>query len=193
VHSLTGAEGPFRVLVLKSGQSDEANPPCAAVFGEPGPGCLVRIHSRCLYGEVFDSLDCDCRAQLNRSLELIRAAGSGVLIYLDQEGRGAGLLAKARAYALSQELGIDSFSSYRELGLPSDLRNYDGAVDLLDELGLRKVTLLTNNPAKVAAVEEAGIEVVQRSLRISGLGERAREYLAAKDRQLTRNTDPPES
>ena len=132
----------------------------AVVYGEVRPGCLVRIHSRCMYSEVFDSRECDCGWQLRRSRELLTVQG-GVLIYLDQEGRGAGLRAKANAYRLNNEEGLDTFQAYEKLGLPSDLREYADAVQILNELGLTSVRLLTNNPGKIEALEKAGITVIR--------------------------------
>jgi GTP cyclohydrolase II len=177
-------------VVLDEDPAGRAQPPCAAVFGRPEQGCLVRIHSRCLYGEVFGSEDCDCQAQLEKSKSLIRDAGSGVLIYLDQEGRGAGLCAKARAYALADERGTDSFTSYEWMGLPVDSRSYDGAVELLRRLDLRRVALLTDNRGKIDAVQAAGIEVEHRSLKIAELRGRAREYVMAKERRFAQGHPP---
>jgi GTP cyclohydrolase II len=158
------------------------NRPCAAVFGEPTDGCLVRIHSRCVYGEIFESVDCDCRDQLRQSMAMMRKAGAGVLIYLDQEGRGAGLLAKARGYQLTQTTGLDTFSSYRMLGLPEDARTYEDAVAILRGLNLKRVRLLTNNPAKVAALSTAEVQVEQQRFLVRGQSREARRYLAAKAR-----------
>ena len=130
----------------------------AAVYGSVKDGSLVRIHSRCMYSEVFASRECDCGWQLRRSRQLLTVHG-GVLIYLDQEGRGAGLRAKADAYRLTQEEGLDTYQAYEKLGLPADLRDYADAAQLLKEIGLSAVRLLTNNPDKVEAVQKAGIAV----------------------------------
>jgi GTP cyclohydrolase II len=132
----------------------------AAVYGEARDGSLVRIHSKCMYSEVFGSRECDCGWQLKRSRELLTVQG-GVLIYLDQEGRGAGLRSKANAYRLNHEDGLDTYQAYEKLGLPSDLRDYADAVQILNELGLTSVRLLTNNPSKIQALEKAGITVVR--------------------------------
>jgi 3,4-dihydroxy 2-butanone 4-phosphate synthase/GTP cyclohydrolase II len=136
----------------------------AAVYGEVKDGSLVRIHSRCVYSEVFGSRECDCGWQLRRSRELLTLQG-GVLIYLDQEGRGAGLRAKADAYRLNHEDGLDTYQAYEKLGLPSDSRNYADAVQVLKELKLTRVRLLTNNPCKIEALEKAGITVDRVPLR----------------------------
>ncbi|WP_326838212.1 GTP cyclohydrolase II RibA [Amycolatopsis rhabdoformis] len=179
-HELHGAEGTFTVYVLDDVPG--LNKPAAAVFGEPADDCLVRVHSRCLYGEIFASDDCDCRAQLHKSLELIREAGSGVLIYLDQEGRGAGLGVKAQGYEISQLLGLDTFESYAHMKVEADTRTYGHAVRLLNELKLDQVRLLTNNPAKVEALRDAGIIVERQELVVDHPGEQAQRYLLAKER-----------
>jgi 3,4-dihydroxy 2-butanone 4-phosphate synthase/GTP cyclohydrolase II len=117
-----------------------------------------------MYSEVFDSRECDCGWQLKRSRELLTVQG-GVLIYLDQEGRGAGLQAKANAYLLNNQEGLDTYQAYDRLGLPHDLREYADAVQILSELGLTSVRLLTNNPSKVEALEKVGITVVRVPLK----------------------------
>ncbi len=122
---------------------------------------LVRLHSECLTGDVLGSLRCDCGQQLHAALELIAEAPSGVLLYLPQEGRGIGLANKIRAYAL-QDQGLDTVDANLALGLPVDRRDYAAAAHVLRNLGLRRVRLLTNNPAKSAALEKHGVEVVQR-------------------------------
>ncbi|WP_067537487.1 GTP cyclohydrolase II [Nocardia crassostreae] len=153
----------------------------ALIFGDKLPeDCLVRIHSRCLYGEVLRSDDCDCSRELDMSLDLIQHEGAGILIYLEQEGRGAGLIAKARGYQHSERTGADTFTSYEALGIPADLRSYDDAVATLVALGPRSVRLLTNNPEKVAAVRAAGLRVTAVPLHARPRSERARRYLEAK-------------
>lgn len=176
-HALEAGHRNFRVLVLEG--TDEFNPASAAVFGDPADGCLVRIQSRCLYGEIFGSTNCDCLYQLQKSLEEIKRE-SGVLIYLDQEGRGAGLLTKAKGYRLCQETGIDTFAAYAELKCKADTRSYGEAATLLKQLGLKEVTLLTNNPAKLEGLEVGGIKVRLRPLLIPEPGEHTRDYLVAK-------------
>jgi GTP cyclohydrolase II len=122
---------------------------------------LVRLHSECLTGDVLGSLRCDCGQQLGAALELIASAPSGVLLYLPQEGRGIGLANKIRAYAL-QDQGLDTVDANLALGLPVDRRDYAAAAHILLSLGLRQVRLLTNNPAKSAALEKHGVQVVER-------------------------------
>jgi GTP cyclohydrolase II len=194
-HFLTSPDKRFRVVVMDASTPDITTPPCAAIFGEPEDGCLVRIHSRCLYSEAFRSEDCDCRAQLERTLDLIHDKGAGIIIYLDQEGRGLGLLAKAHGVAYSQATGKDTYASYADLGFQADARNYTVAAKLITDLGLTQVRLLTNNPDKMAALKEYGIEVEQEPLVVS-VGESARPYLEAKrarGHHLPAAPQPPES
>lgn len=122
---------------------------------------LVRIHSQCLTGDVFGSLRCDCRQQLEMALSMIAAAGCGVLIYEQQEGRGIGLMAKLQAYEL-QDRGLDTVEANVELGYAVDCREYRLPVEVMKALELTEIRLLSNNPAKVAAVEKAGIKVTER-------------------------------
>jgi len=122
---------------------------------------LVRIHSQCLTGDVFGSLRCDCRLQLELALRKIAAEGSGILLYEQQEGRGIGLMAKLKAYEL-QDQGLDTVEANVELGYAADCREYELPAEVLKLLGIAQVRLITNNPEKVAALESAGIAVVER-------------------------------
>jgi GTP cyclohydrolase II len=122
---------------------------------------LVRIHSQCLTGDVFGSLRCDCRLQLELALKEIAKAGAGILLYEQQEGRGIGLMAKLKAYEL-QDQGLDTVEANEELGFAADYREYELPAEVLKLLGVKRVRLMTNNPDKVAALESAGIEVVER-------------------------------
>ena len=122
---------------------------------------LVRIHSQCLTGDVFGSLRCDCRLQLELALGKIAEAGAGILLYEQQEGRGIGLMAKLRAYEL-QDHGMDTVEANEELGYAADCRAYELPAEVLKLLGVASVRLITNNPEKVAALESAGITVVER-------------------------------
>ena len=124
---------------------------------------LVRIHSQCLTGDVFHSMRCDCRQQLELALSMIAEAGAGILIYEQQEGRGIGLMAKLQAYEL-QDKGLDTVEANVELGYDNDYRQYKLPAEILRQLGVKQVRLISNNPEKVAAVENAGIKVVERVL-----------------------------
>ncbi len=122
---------------------------------------LVRVHSQCMTGDVFGSLRCDCRQQLEMALAMIAAAGAGVLVYEQQEGRGIGLMAKLQAYDL-QDKGFDTVEANVKLGFKPDQREYSLPVEVLKTLGVKELKLLSNNPDKVRAIEEAGITVVER-------------------------------
>jgi GTP cyclohydrolase II len=122
---------------------------------------LVRIHSQCLTGDVFGSLRCDCRMQLELALTRIAEEGAGILLYEQQEGRGIGLMAKLKAYEL-QDQGLDTVEANEELGFAADCRAYDLAADVLKLLGVKRVRLMTNNPEKVDGLESAGITVTER-------------------------------
>jgi GTP cyclohydrolase II len=122
---------------------------------------LVRIHSQCLTGDVFGSLRCDCRQQLEMALSMIAHAGAGVLVYELQEGRGIGLMAKLQAYEL-QDSGLDTVQANEKLGFKADERGFQLPAEVLKALGLKSVRLLSNNPQKVAALEAAGIKVTER-------------------------------
>lgn len=151
---------------------------------------LVRLHSRCLYGEVLGSMDCDCRAQLDMAFEKMAREGSGVFLYLEQEGRGAGLLSKAKAYVLKETNGLDTVAAYRELDLPLDQRHYTAAAFVLRRLGLERVRLLTNNPAKLDGLTKANIEVEQVLLQTTPTPQDI-EYLRVKQFKLGQNLGLP--
>jgi len=140
---------------------------------------LVRIHSQCLTGDVFGSSKCDCGAQLHRTLEMIQAEGRGAIVYQQQEGRGIGILNKIRAYAL-QDAGADTVEANERLDLPVDARDYRQCAEVLFDLGLCKVKVISNNPGKLRALEEAGLEIVERvSIEVES-SEPAARYLQTK-------------
>ncbi|HEY7856411.1 MAG TPA: GTP cyclohydrolase II [Terriglobales bacterium] len=141
---------------------------------------LLRIHSQCLTGDVFGSLRCDCRQQLELALAAIAEAGAGLLIYEDKEGRGIGLMAKLQAYAL-QDHGADTVEANQRLGFSADSRDYALPAAILVALGIRQVRLLSNNPEKIQALERAGITVVERiACEPAELSAAARRYLEVK-------------
>jgi GTP cyclohydrolase II len=144
---------------------------------------LVRIHSQCLTGDVFHSLRCDCRAQLELALHMIAEEGRGLLIYEHQEGRGIGLLNKLRAYELQDE-GADTVEANERLGFESDLRNYELPGEILRYFGLKSVRLLSNNPDKVAAVEAAGVRVDERVPCIVPAMDSTEAYLRTKKEKM---------
>jgi GTP cyclohydrolase II len=150
--------GHFRILAFEAGGETAV----ALVMGDLKAAVpLVRIHSQCLTGDVFGSLRCDCRQQLELALSMIAAAGAGVLVYDQQEGRGIGLMAKLQAYQL-QDQGRDTVEANVELGFKADERGFALPAQVLKQLGLKQVKLLSNNPDKVAALERAGVKVVER-------------------------------
>jgi GTP cyclohydrolase II len=144
---------------------------------------LVRIHSQCLTGDVFTSERCDCRAQLELSMDKISREPSGVLLYLPQEGRGIGLLNKLKAYELQDE-GLDTVEANNKLGFDADSRDYGFAAEALKALGVHKVRLLSNNPDKVAQLEKAGIEVVERVPCRPRTSRHSEKYLRTKKRKM---------
>jgi GTP cyclohydrolase II len=148
-----------------------------------GPPPLVRIHSECLTGDVFHSLRCDCRAQLELALETIAAEGRGAVIYEHQEGRGIGLMNKLRAYQL-QDQGADTVEANEQLGFAADLRGYLMPVAILKHLGLKTVRLMSNNPEKIEALTNAGIEVAERVSAVTKPVASSAEYLRTKREKL---------
>jgi len=144
---------------------------------------LVRIHSQCLTGDVFASMRCDCRQQLELALSMIADAGAGVLIYEQQEGRGIGLMAKLQAYEL-QDNGLDTVEANVELGYDNDYREYKLPSEILRQLGVKEVRLISNNPDKVAAVEAAGIKVVERVSAEVEPYEHSEAYLRTKKEKM---------
>jgi GTP cyclohydrolase II len=144
---------------------------------------LVRIHSQCLTGDVFGSLRCDCRQQLEMALAMIAEQGAGVLIYEQQEGRGIGLMAKLQAYEL-QDAGLDTVEANERLGFEADLRAFAMPAGILKALGVSKVRLLSNNPDKVAALKRGGIEVIERVPCEVTPSSHAEDYLKTKKEKM---------
>jgi GTP cyclohydrolase II len=165
------------VAFRDAGTGEEHVALLVGAFGGKPP--LVRLHSECLTGDVFGSLKCDCGPQLQEALRLIGAAGGGVLLYLRQEGRGIGLANKLRAYAL-QDRGLDTIEANLRLGFADDERGYGVAAAMLRALGVEEVRLLTNNPAKVAGLEAAGIRVAERVAHHMPVNPHNADYIATK-------------
>src|SRR5213078_2609984 len=153
--------GTFQIAGYRSLTSDEE---FVALFkGElrRDVPTLVRIHSQCLTGDVFGSAKCDCGAQLHRTMQMIEEAGRGAIVYQQQEGRGIGIINKIRAYAL-QDQGADTIEANEKLGFEIDARDYQQCAEILFDLGLCKVKVISNNPDKLAALERAGLRIVER-------------------------------
>lgn len=148
-----------------------------------GEGVLARIHSECWTGETLGSLKCDCREQLDNAIAAIVAAGRGVVVYLRQEGRGIGLGNKIKAYAL-QEQGADTVEANEALGFAADLRSYEIAAAILRDLGVRSVSLMTNNPDKIAGLEKAGVPITDRVPHWGLDQEHNHDYLEVKRQKL---------
>jgi GTP cyclohydrolase II len=178
--------GRFRIHGFRLESEDGAKPEeaVALVMGDVhSTAPLVRIHSQCLTGDVFGSLRCDCRQQLELALTLIASEGAGILIYEQQEGRGIGLMPKLQAYEL-QDSGLDTVEANERLGFKADHREFALPAEILKSLGVAQVRLLSNNPDKVAALERAGIEVVERVPCEVTPSPHAEDYLRTKREKL---------
>jgi 3,4-dihydroxy 2-butanone 4-phosphate synthase/GTP cyclohydrolase II len=175
--------GEFRVIGYRN-DVDRAEH-VALVYGDVDgkSNVAVRMHSKCLTGDVFHSLRCDCGVQLHRALELIAQEGRGVVVYLDQEGRGIGLLNKLRAYQL-QDVGNDTVEANARLGFKADLRDFGIGAQILRDLGLSTLRVMTNNPRKLVGLEGYGLEIVERIPLLADATPDNRAYLAAKRDKL---------
>ena len=172
--------GRFRIYGFRLGDEEAVALVMGEVHASPP---LVRIHSQCLTGDVFGSLRCDCRQQLEMALSLIAEEGAGVLIYEQQEGRGIGLMPKLQAYEL-QDTGLDTVEANEKLGFKADHREFALPAEILKTLGVKRVRLLSNNPDKVAALEKAGVEVTERVPCEVTPTSHAEEYLKTKKQKL---------
>jgi GTP cyclohydrolase II len=171
----------FQLEPVQNGKPEEA---VALVMGDVhSVPPLVRIHSQCLTGDVFGSLRCDCRQQLEMALSMIAGEGSGILIYEQQEGRGIGLMPKLQAYEL-QDAGLDTVEANEKLGFKADHREFALPAEMLKALGVNAVRLLSNNPDKVSALERAGVEVVERVPCEVTASAHAEEYLKTKREKM---------
>jgi 3,4-dihydroxy 2-butanone 4-phosphate synthase/GTP cyclohydrolase II len=175
--------GEFEVVVYRHGPNDDEALAVTLGTFSPEEPVFARVHSECLTGEVLGSLKCDCREQLELALTRIQEHGRGVLIYLRQEGRGIGLGNKIRAYAL-QDAGADTVQANHQLGFATDLREFDVAAAILKDLGVYKIKLHTNNPDKIQALEDNGIEIVSRLPAYGAVNPHNRRYLETKHRAL---------
>jgi 3,4-dihydroxy 2-butanone 4-phosphate synthase/GTP cyclohydrolase II len=181
---LPTAHGNFKLTAYRSDIEDKTH--LAMVLGDPGPGkpTMVRVHSECLTGDVFGSLRCDCGKQLDRAMELIGAEGEGVIVYLRQEGRGIGLENKLRAYEL-QDAGKDTVEANESLGFKADHRDYGIGAQIVCDLGVNRIRLMTNNPKKFIGLSGFGIDIVGRvPLEITPVDQRTQRYLKAKKEKL---------
>ena len=180
--------GQFRIMGFEgqaqTGPERRLETAVALVMGDiQGDAPLVRIHSQCLTGDVFGSLRCDCRQQLEISLKMIAEAGCGVLVYEQQEGRGIGLMAKLEAYEL-QDKGLDTVEANEKLGFKADHREFALPAEVLKALGVKQVRLLSNNPDKVQALEKAGVKVIERVPCVAEAESHSEAYLKTKQEKM---------
>jgi 3,4-dihydroxy 2-butanone 4-phosphate synthase / GTP cyclohydrolase II len=175
--------GEWRIVGYANDVDDREH--VALVYGDLGDGedVLVRMHSKCLTGDVFHSLKCDCGWQLHNAMGMIQRDGRGVVVYLDQEGRGIGLLNKLKAYEL-QDTGLDTVQANEQLGFRPDLRNYGIGAQILLDLGVRSIRVMTNNPRKLVGVEGYRLRVVERVPIEAPPNEENRDYLETKRAKL---------
>jgi len=180
----TRSGGEFRALVYEN-DIDHVDH-VALVKGEirPEDDVLVRVHSECLTGDAFGSLRCDCGEQLAAALKMIEEEGRGVLLYMRQEGRGIGLKNKIKAYGLQDHEGLDTVQANERLGFPADMRDYGVGSQILVDLGVRRMRLITNNPGKRAGIEGYGLQIVERVPLEIQPNEKNFEYLRTKKEKL---------
>ena len=175
--------GEFRLIGYRSLISEEEFVVLARGEFAAENETLVRIHSQCLTGDVFGSTRCECGQQLRSAMKMIAEAGSGAIVYQHQEGRGIGIINKIRAYALQDE-GADTIEANERLGLPVDLRQYDQCAEILWELGIRRIRLMSNNPDKLRAVKRFGFEVVESVSLHFDFHETLARYIRTKSDQM---------
>jgi GTP cyclohydrolase II len=186
---LPTAFGEFKITVFQDPETGEEHVALSKGLDTvPTAPVLVRIHSECLTGDAFASLKCDCGPQLQATQKLINEVGQGVILYLRQEGRGIGLTNKIRAYAL-QDQGHDTVDANLMLNLPADARRYDMCNIMLEHLQIKQVKLVTNNPSKIKALKELGIDVVARVPLTVGLNPFNADYLKTKHERMSHMYD----
>ena len=177
--------GSFKIYAYRNALKNTEH--IAIVKGEPTEfknyPVMVRMHSECLTGDALGSLRCDCRMQLQAAMKMLESAGSGVVVYLRQEGRGIGLLNKLKAYSL-QDMGLDTVEANEKLGFPADLRDYGMGAQILNDLGIAKIRLITNNPRKIAGLKGYGLEIVDRVPLLIEANIHNSEYLATKAQKM---------
>ena len=177
--------GEFEIYAYRNALNNTEH--VAIVKGNPAEfknhPIMVRMHSECLTGDALGSLRCDCRMQLQAALKMLQTAGSGVVVYLRQEGRGIGLLNKLKAYSL-QDMGLDTVEANEKLGFPADLRDYGMGAQILNDLGVSQIRLITNNPRKIAGLKGYGLEIVDRVPLLIEANNYNTEYLATKAKKL---------
>jgi 3,4-dihydroxy 2-butanone 4-phosphate synthase / GTP cyclohydrolase II len=183
VARLPTERGDFMIAGYRSLTSDEEFVVLFKGGMEPDVPTLVRIHSQCLTGDVFGSIKCDCGPQLHKTMEMIEAEGRGAIVYQQQEGRGIGILNKIRAYSL-QDDGADTVEANEKLGFAIDARTYQQCAEILFDLGLCKVKVISNNPDKLKALEEAGLRIVERIPIEIETQQPAAHYLKTKKEKL---------
>lgn len=170
IYGFSTSDGKEHVALVKGDITSDKNVP-------------VRLHSKCLTGDTFGSKRCDCRDQFESAMKMIGKKKIGVIIYMDQEGRGIGLLNKIKAYALQQE-GMDTAEANNKLGFASDLRDYEDAADIIRLLGIKKVAVITNNPEKIKQLKSSGINVVERIPLIMKTNKYSEDYIKTKKQKL---------
>lgn len=183
VANLPTAVGEFKIAGYRSLISDEEFVVLFKGEMKAEVPTLVRIHSQCLTGDVFDSIKCDCGPQLQKAMRLIETEGRGAIVYQQQEGRGIGIINKIRAYALQDE-GADTVEANEKLGFEVDARNYQQCAEILFDLGLCKVRVMSNNPDKIEALEKAGLQIAERVPIEVESQEPAAHYLKTKKEKM---------
>ena len=181
--NLPTKRGEFKIAGYRSLTSDEEFVVLYKGEMDGHVPTLVRIHSQCLTGDVFGSIKCDCGPQLHKTMEMIEAEGRGAIVYQQQEGRGIGIINKIRAYALQDE-GADTVEANEELGFAVDARDYQQCAEILFDLGLCKVKVISNNPDKLAALERAGLQIVERIPIEVESAEPAAHYMKTKKEKM---------